>query len=267
MNPLFSGRPFIGMVHLLPLPGSPMGAQSLDVVIQRAVSDATALAVAGVDAIIIENYGDSPFAAGSVAPYTVAAMTAVVLAVRAVSPGVYLGINVLRNDAMAAVSIAAATGAAFIRVNVHVGAMVTDQGVITGRARETLLERTRLGAPVGIVADVHVKHASPLGSESIEQCGADTWSRGGVDGLIVSGDGTGRETSFDDVERLVTAVPSAPIWIGSGVTEANITRMATVARGVIVGTALHESNNTRKPISGQQTRTMVALWRLATQTG
>ena len=36
--------------------------------------------------------------------------------------------NVLRNDAAAALSIAAVAGATFIRVNVHTGAVVADQG-------------------------------------------------------------------------------------------------------------------------------------------
>jgi predicted TIM-barrel enzyme len=77
-------------------------------------------------------------------PWTVAAMTAIAGAVRAAAPELELGINVLRNDALAALAVAAAVGARFIRVNVHTGAMVTDQGLIEGRARETVLLRRRL---------------------------------------------------------------------------------------------------------------------------
>jgi membrane complex biogenesis BtpA family protein len=264
---VFSTRPFVGMVHLLPLPGNPVGACSLDEVRSRAVDDANTLVAAGVDALIVENYGDSPFSAGPVAPYTVAAMTAIVEAVRAVAPNIAVGVNVLRNDAVAALSIAAVTGADFIRVNVHVGAMVTDQGIITGRARETLLERKRLGARVAVVADVHVKHGTPMGRESIEQCASDTWSRGGVDGLIVSGTRTGGETSEKDIEGVCRVVPTAPVWIGSGVTPQNIVRLGSLANGVIVGTALHEGAETHLPISGTKTAELIALWRAATKRG
>ena len=44
--------------------------------------------------------------------------------------------DVLRNDARAALAVAAATGAAFIRVNVHAGAVVADQGILEGEAAE-----------------------------------------------------------------------------------------------------------------------------------
>src|SRR5437763_1037242 len=73
-----------------------------------------------------------------------------------------LGVNVLRNDAAAALSIACACDAQFIRVNVHSGALLTDQGLITGRAAETLRLRKQLGGEhVQIFADVLVKHAVP----------------------------------------------------------------------------------------------------------
>ena len=263
---IFSTNAFVGMVHLLPLPGNPINPYSLEEVRNRAVQDATTLVTAGVDAIIVENYGDSPFSAGSVSPHTVAAMTSIVEAVRTVAPNIALGVNVLRNDAIAALSIAAVTGADFIRVNVHVGAMATDQGIITGTARDTLLERTRLGATVAVFADVHVKHGSPLGNEPIEQAASDTWSRGGVNGLIVSGTRTGGETSEEDILRVCEAVPAAPIWVGSGVTLRNIAQIGGLASGVIVGTALHERHDTSRPICIDQTRAMVDLWHESTRT-
>ena len=57
-----------------------------------------------------------------------------------------MGINVLRNDAQAAMGIAAASGASFVRVNVLSGAMLTDQGLIEGQAAELLRLRRQLEA-------------------------------------------------------------------------------------------------------------------------
>ena len=100
-----------------------------------------------------------------------------------------VGVNVLRNDAGAALGIAAVTGAAFIRINVHAGTMWTDQGVITGRAHRTLRERAALGTDVALLTDVHVKHAVPAPGSALEDAARDLWERAGSDGLIVSGAG------------------------------------------------------------------------------
>jgi hypothetical protein len=53
----------IGVVHLLPLPGSPDYAGGRpDSIYDRALSDARSYWVAGFDGLIVENHGDIPFA-------------------------------------------------------------------------------------------------------------------------------------------------------------------------------------------------------------
>jgi len=241
------GRPvFVGVVHLLPLPGAPVPSPGLSAVVDRAAYDASELAAGGCDAVIVENLGDAPFSAGAVEPYTVAAMTRAVRAVQEAAPALVVGVNVLRNDAAAAVSIAAATGAVFVRVNVHTGAMVTDQGLIEGRARETLLLRRQLGADVAIVADVLVKHAVPLGPWTLEDAARDAAQRGRADVLVVSGAGTGRPTAPDDVAR-VRDVSAVPVWVGSGLSPSALTSFGPLG-GAIVGTALHADGVVAAPV-------------------
>jgi hypothetical protein len=65
---------------------------------------------------------------------TVASLALCVGAVIAAAGKTPVGVNVLRNDARAALGICAATGAKFVRVNVHSGVAATDQGWIEGRA-------------------------------------------------------------------------------------------------------------------------------------
>jgi hypothetical protein len=130
---LSRGRVLIGVVHLLPLPGSPAFRGKLQPILDRAVTDAIAYERGGASAVIIENFGDAPFTAGSVAPETIAAMATAAAAVRAAIQ-LPIGFNVLRNDARAALGLVAACDGCFIRVNVHTGAMLTDQGVIQGNA-------------------------------------------------------------------------------------------------------------------------------------
>lgn len=227
----------IGMVHLAPLPGSPRHSESLAAAIGRAVNDAAALERAGFDGVIVENYGDVPFHPGEVPPVTVAAMTRIVSAVLD-TVSVPVGVNVLRNDARAALSIAAVTGAAFVRVNVHSGSTWTDQGLLTGAAHDTLRLRAGLGTDTAILADVHVKHAVPPSGTTLEQAAADAWHRGLADGLIVSGPGTGLRTDDGDVEAVADAVPDAPVFLGSGVTVETAGSLPTAARGAIVGSAV-----------------------------
>ena len=176
----------VGMIHLLPLPGSPGYRGSIDEVLETATGDAATLADAGFPALLVENFGDVPFHADTSDPETVAAMT---LAAKVVgsATGLPFGVNVLRNDALSALGIAAVTGAAFIRVNVLTGVMYTDQGPIVGRADELARRRAALAPAVEIWADVLVKHATPPPGLDIRQAAEDTVSRGLADAVIVSG--------------------------------------------------------------------------------
>lgn len=235
---LWPGRkPLVGMVHLLPLPGSPRWGGSVEEVEDRALSDARALAAGGMDGVLVENFLDAPFFAGPVPPETVAAMARLVRAVRG-EVGVPVGVNVLRNDAHAALAVAVAAEAAFIRVNVHTGAMWTDQGLVQGRAAETLRTRRALGTDVAILADVLVKHATPPPGLTAEGAAADTWTRGLADALVASGTGTGAPTSLEEIRRVAEGAPGAPVLVGSGVTPATVAELLAVADGAIVGTAL-----------------------------
>jgi uncharacterized protein len=230
-------RPLIGMVHLLPLPGAPGWRGSFDAVLERAVADTAALESAGLDGVLVENLGDVPFYPDAAPPETAAAMAVCVReVVRATRLPV--GVNLLRNDAAGALSIAHAAGARFIRVNIHTGIMSTDQGLLTGRAHETLRLRARLGAQVAIFADVLVKHAVPFPGSEIEQAAEDTFRRGLADALIVTGAGTGKATDPALAALLKAAVPEAPVLIGSGITPDTVSDALAAADGAIVGSSL-----------------------------
>jgi hypothetical protein len=255
-NSTLSTFRLIGMVHLPPLPGSPGSLDSMHAIIGRAVGEARMLASAGFDAVIVENFGDAPFAADSVPPETVAAMSIVAdHVVRAA--GVPVGVNVLRNDAISALAVAAASGASFIRVNVLSGACATDQGVITGRAHEILRRRAALCRGVAIAADVHVKHAVPINQPDIGLAAEETAHRAGADALIVSGSGTGKRTDLGEARRVRDAVADRPLWIGSGVTADNVGDYLGIADGVIVGTWLKEGGVTTAPLDMQKVETLI----------
>jgi hypothetical protein len=253
--------PLIGMLHAPPLPGSPRYGQDWPAVVAHVLSDAETLATAGFPALMLENFGDSPFYPGRLPPVTVAALTRLAVEVRS-RFDVPLGINALRNDGLAALAIAVAAGAAFIRVNVLTGARVTDQGLVTGIAHDLLRLRSELSATgIAILADVDVKHSAALAPRPLEEEAADLVERGGADGVIVSGDRTGAAAKLDHLRVVRMAAPKTPLFVGSGVTEATLDDTRGLADGWIVGTSLKQNGDVRNRIDAVRAKGLVAAWR------
>jgi membrane complex biogenesis BtpA family protein len=214
----------------------------------------------------VENFGDAPFLPDRVSPATVAAMTACAIAVRAAAPGLTLGINVLRNDAEAALAVAVASGAELIRVNVHTGARVTDQGLIEGRAHLTLRQRRALGAErVALLCDVDVKHSAALAARPIGEEAHDLTERGLADAVLVTGSGTGRGADLRDLDAVLAAV-RAPVLVASGVTEGALAEVRA-AHGVIVGSCLRATGRAGDPIDAGIARRFAAAYRASRSAG
>ncbi len=245
------------MVHLGPLPGSPRFSGGFDRVVSAAVDDAIRLDEAGFDAIAVENFGDAPFFADDVPKVTVAAMTRALSAIAGVT-GRPMVVNVLRNDAAAALAVAAATGAAFVRVNVLAGTMWTDQGPIVGQAAAVTRLRRAIAPEVGILADVFVKHATPAPGATIEQAAEELAERAMADAIIVSGTSTGRAPDLAMVRQVRAAAPGVPTLVGSGVTEDTVASYLEIAYGVIVGTALKVDGITTNPVDPMTAKAFVA---------
>jgi membrane complex biogenesis BtpA family protein len=228
----------VGVIHLLPLPGSPGWGGEMAGVVDQATQEAELLVQGGMDGVLVENFQDAPFFPGRVPSETVAGLTVAVWAVME-RVGVPVGVNVLRNDADSALAVAAATGAAFIRVNVHTGSMFTDQGLLQGTAHQTLRKRASLGLNTAILADVLVKHATPPPGTDLETAAKDCWFRGGADGLILTGTATGTPVDPEELQAVQEALPGdGRVWVGSGVTPETAAMYLKVADGLIVGSAL-----------------------------
>lgn len=266
MNGTTAAKPgvhrLVGVIHLPPLPGSARGpsAREFQHVLDHARRDAATWTLAGANALIVENFGDVPFCKGPVGPETVAAMTLAVSSIIAES-GLPVGVNVLRNDVEAAVAIAAMSGGSFVRANVYVGAAVTDQGMIEGRADAVQALVRTLGAPVEVWADVDVKHAAQIAPRPVGELAVDAITRGLANALIVTGPGTGRPTDLGDVQAVRAAMPRAPIYVGSGATPASLPSLLANADGVIVGTGAKIDADPENPIDLKLARALVAAAR------
>jgi membrane complex biogenesis BtpA family protein len=236
------------MLHAPPLPGAPRYGGDWRTVCDTVLRDAEALAAGGVHGLLLENFGDAPFFPGSNPPHVAAHLAALAAPItnRFELP---LGINVLRNDGLAALAVAAAAGGAFIRVNVLCGARVTDQGLISGIAHDLLRERARLRAEhIQILADVDVKHSAPLAPRPLEEEVQETTERGGADGVIISGAATGQPTDIAALAAAKRAAGETPVFVGSGVAVETLDNLIPHADGFIVGTALKYDGRVGNPV-------------------
>ena len=260
----------VGVVHLPPLPGSPRArgdaSALLDAIALSVTHDVVALTRAGFDAVIVENFGDAPFMPGSVEPITVAAMTRCVRA--ACEAGkISVGVNVLRNDALSAIAVAVAAGASFVRINVHVGAVVADQGIIEGRAHQTLRARRAWGADaIDLWTDVAVKHAAPLAPRPPLDEAHDAVLRGLADAVLVTGKATGSAADPKDVARLHEGLHGTPIYVASGTTPDELPALAAAgAHGVVVGSWLRTNGRAGGAIDPRRSASFAKSFRRAFQ--
>ena len=236
-----------GVVHLQSLPGSPSNRISLDEIIDHAQEDVNNLIFGGVDGIIIENFSDTPFVKDDISKRTLASFTTVVENL-SIERDIKVGINVLRNDGIAALSIAEATKSNFVRINVLNNTMFTDQGIIEGKSHEINQFKSTLNNLVEIYADVFVKHAVPPPGSKIENHTAELIHRAGADVVIVTGDGTGHQINMDDLEKIRNIVPEGKLAIGSGVNSANVVAYQELADILIIGTSFKFDNNVSKKV-------------------
>jgi hypothetical protein len=254
---IFTRRfPLIGMVHLGPLPGSPLYEAPLSAIIDAAERDARALCDGGIAGLLVENYGDTPFFGGRVPPVTVATMAVVVSRIVAWSP-VPVGVQVLRNDARGALAVAVASGALFLRVNVFAGVAVAGEGLLRGDAAALLRERRALGADVAIWADFRAKHAAPLGARSDEVELAELAGRAHADAIVVSGEATGAAPDPAALARIRAAARDASLVLGSGLSAENAGALIPHVDAAIVGTSVKRGGVTTNPVDPASVRALV----------
>ena len=244
----------IGVVHLLPLPGSPM-YEDFERVIERAVEDARTMEEGGCDAIIVENYGDMPFKR-EVGKEVVACMTAVAREIKdEISIG--LGINVLRNDGFAAIAIAKAVKADFVRINQLFFPSFAPEGILEGSAGDLMRYKRYIDCRAMIFADIAVKHAvHPVKLE--DYCL--NAERNLIDAVIVTGKVTGGEVSLRDLKYVREKV-RIPVLAGSGVNGENVEKIIKYCDGVIVGSYIRRKGKVdvgrvRKIVEGVKGKTL-----------
>lgn len=262
MNPLLMemfgvDKPIIAMAHLPAMPGTPHydSKRDVDGIVESVRRDIGHLLQAGVNAILFCNEDDRPYSF-NVGFEAVAVMTRVITEVR--PPDLPFGVDFLW-DGKAALAVAKATGAAFIR-EVVTGVYESDMGLWAPDAAELYRYRKMIDAEnVRVFANISPEFASPLGTRSIYERARSAAVSSLVDAILIAGPMAGAEP---DLSLLVQAKEAlngrTPLVLNTGANVDNIVRFLAYADAAIVGSSLKVDGQTWNPVDPQRAQTFMA---------
>jgi uncharacterized protein len=246
---LFVGRkPLIAMVHLPPLPGTPLydAEAGMTGIVNHVRADLEILLDAGFDALLFCNEGDRPYSF-RVGYEGVAAMTRVVAELAPENQP--FGVDLLW-DSWAALAVAAATGAAFMR-GVMTGVYESDMGLWNTDAAGLLRERRRLGAEnVAVFMNITPEFAASLGTRAVNTVAHSAVVSSLADAILISGPMQGAEPDLEALAEVKCTVGAdVPVLANTGAKSSNVSSFLEVADGIIVGSDLKRDGYTWNPVA------------------
>lgn len=248
-------KPVIGMIHLKPLPGSPLYDGDIEKIYKTACADLEALINGGINAVIIENFGDIPYSADNDL-ITFAAFTNLATRLREKCK-LPMGINVQFNNYEAEWSIAYTCGFDFIRVEVFAENRMGPNGIFESCGPALMRLKGKYPKNIAILADVHVKHTFAMAEQPLDFT-LSAIIEGGADALICTGITTGKSPDLDDVKEMKRLAGQFPVIIGSGVNENSIKAFMNVADGAIVGSSIKKENHVLNPVDQSRVKKLMA---------
>ena len=191
----------------------------------------------GIRAVILQ---DETYTESLSRPETLTVMAAVARLAKREYPEINFGIIMEAHDPVAAIAVAHASGASYVRIKVFVGAMLKSPGIQQGCGGAAVDFRNSIGRnDIAILADVHDRTGVPLTNVPLVQ--ASGWaSRLGADALILTGSNPGQ--SIEYIKQVRSSGIKNPLIIGGSVTTENAREFLSIADGVIVSTALMKDN-------------------------
>jgi uncharacterized protein len=250
-------KPLIAMCHLPGLPGRPRHDRSapVDAIIEVVARDVEVLQAAGVDGLLFCNENDIPYQL-TVGREVVAAMASVISRLRPVI-GTPFGVDLLW-DAQAALAVARATGAAFVR-EVFTGVYDSDMGLFAPQLGDIAGFQTSIGAgSVALFANVTPEFSRSVGARPVAER-----ARGaafmGVAAVLMSGFQAGMSIELADLEEAKSAAGEIPVLANTGVSHDNVEKLLSVADGAIVGTSLKVGGSTWNPVDPDRVARMMDL--------
>ena len=248
-----SRKPIIAMIHLAPLPGSPLydRAGGMQKIVDDSARDIEALQEGGVDAVMFGNEGDRPYLLKA-SPQSLAAMA---FAVGALKPliKVPFGVNYLW-DPVATVGLAVASGARFAR-EIFTGVYDSDMGLWQPDAAAALRLRADCGrADLKLMYNINAEFAAPVGDRPIAARAKSAVFSSLADVILVSGPMTGEAVEAANLKVVKDALPDTPVFANTGVNLGNVGDILKVADGAVIGTHFKVDGNTWNPVDGARVK-------------
>ena len=247
-------RIVVGMVHLKALPGSPGYCGDLEEVYKAAEKDLKANIEGGCNALIVENFGDVPYAPKNDL-ITVTAFASIAARLRKLTK-IPMGINCQFNDVEAEWALAYACDYDFIRVEVLAENRCGPNGILEAAGPKLMRLRGRYPKDIAVLADVNVKHTFALAEQplafTIESC-----IEAGADALILTGITTGKSPEVADAQEFKKLAKGTPVFVGSGVSEKNARDFFEVIDGAIVGSSFKKGGIVTAPVDKNRVRKFI----------
>jgi hypothetical protein len=249
------------MAHLPALPGTPLydEAGGPDAIVEAVRRDVEILTASGFDAVLFCNENDRPYTLAA-SLEGVATMARVVTEVAPRDRP--FGVDYLW-DAHAALAVAAATGASFVR-EVVTGVYESDMGLWAPDAAALLRYRRHLDADVRVFMNITPEFASSIGTRDVATTARSVRVSSLADAILVSGPMAGAEPSVDAVAEAKRGCgDETPVFANTGVKSTNVRDFLAVADGAIVGSDLKVDGSTWNPVDPERARRFMAEVRVA----
>lgn len=224
-NQLFDKFPVLGMIHLAGI--DPVG---------RALKEIELFEKEGVDGAIVENY------CGSTEDVRVTLRE-----LSKLENKIIIGVNILPNEFELSFRLANHYGAKFIQLD-YVAGHYSSSGVLNHK----YYSYTKKKFPdIVVLGGVWPKYYHPILGSNLEEDLKDGMER--ADAVVVTGDGTGKETPLDKIMRFREILDDYPLVIGAGVNMSNIEEQFRVSDGFIIG-SYFKDGQVKNPIFQNKVR-------------
>ena len=240
-------KAIIAMAHFPAMPGQPLHDErgGVPAILDAVRRDLEVLNASDVDGILFCNENDRPYRT-RVGPEPVATMAAAVAYLGRETDKPW-GVDVLW-DPVAAIAVAKATGARFVR-EVFTGTYAGDFGMWNTDPAESLRFRHRIGADdVRLFFNITAEFAAPVAPRPIGVVARGAVFSSLADAICVSGAITGVGVDVEALREAKEAVGDTAVIANTGVRPETIGLLMSVADGVIVGTSLKYDGVTWNPV-------------------
>jgi uncharacterized protein len=259
---MFAGqKTILGMIHLRPLPGTPFyQPDSFAETLAIAVRSARLLYECGANGCLVQTV-DRTYNVEDESDHarTVAMGLIVRSIVEATGLEFQVGVQLMRNAAMASLAVAKIAGGTYVRVGVLLGMTLTRDGLIHANPHAVMEYRNKLGAQdIKIIADIDSMQYKWFGepksiaelARAAQLVGADAVSLAHPD----------EATTLDMIRSVRNALPNLPIILAGHTNHDNASRLLVEADGAFVGTCL-EQGGADGTIDGDRTKAYVDIVR------